>query len=88
MVTMEKILQTMNSWQSGEVIAVRRKKCSGASSRPSAELAGNDWQAALKIFANQTTIHLAGFVLNRFLIMRSRNFLWALLNFAKFPWHL
>ena len=24
----------MNSWQSGEVIAVRRKKCSGASSRP------------------------------------------------------
>ena len=35
MVTTEKILQTMNSWQSGEVIAVRRKKCLGASSRPS-----------------------------------------------------
>ena len=34
MSTTEKILQTMNSWQSGEVIAVRRKKCSGASSRP------------------------------------------------------
>ena len=34
MITPEKILQTMNSWQSGEVIAVRRKKCSGASSRP------------------------------------------------------
>ena len=34
MVTTEKILQTMNSWQSGEVIAVRRKKCSGASSHP------------------------------------------------------
>ena len=34
MVTPEKILQIMNSWQSGEVIAVRRKKCSGASSRP------------------------------------------------------
>ena len=34
MVTPEKILQTMNSWQSGEVIAVRRKKCSGASSHP------------------------------------------------------
>ena len=32
MVTPEKILQTMNSWQSGEVIAVRQKKCSGASS--------------------------------------------------------
>ena len=37
MVTTEKILQTMNSWQSGEVIAVRRKKCSGGSSRPNAE---------------------------------------------------
>ena len=35
MSTTEKILQTMNSWQSGEVIAVRRKKCSGASSHPS-----------------------------------------------------
>ena len=34
MVTTEKILQTMNSWQSGEVIAVHRKKCSGASSPP------------------------------------------------------
>ena len=34
MVTTEKILQTMNSLQSGEVIAVRRKKCSGASSHP------------------------------------------------------
>ena len=34
MSTTEKILQTMNSWQSGEVIAVRQKKCSGASSRP------------------------------------------------------
>ena len=34
MSTTEKILQTMNSSQSGEVIAVRRKKCSGASSRP------------------------------------------------------
>ena len=34
MVTPEKILQTINSWQSGEVIAMRRKKCSGASSRP------------------------------------------------------
>ena len=33
MVTTEKILQTMNSWQWGEVIAVRGKKCSGASSR-------------------------------------------------------
>ena len=32
--TTEKILQTMNSWQSGEVIAMRRKKCSGASSHP------------------------------------------------------
>ena len=37
MVTPEKILQTINSWQSGEVIAVRRKKCSGASSRPSVQ---------------------------------------------------
>ena len=37
MVTMEKILQTMNSWQWGEVIAVRRKKCLGASSRPSVD---------------------------------------------------
>ena len=35
MSTTGKILQTMNSWQSGEVIAVRRKKCSGASSHPS-----------------------------------------------------
>ena len=34
MSTTEKILQTMNSWQSGEVIAVRRKNCSGASSHP------------------------------------------------------
>ena len=34
MVTMEKILQTKNSWQWGEVIAMRRKKCSGASSHP------------------------------------------------------
>ena len=34
MSTTEKILQTMNSWQSGEVIAVRRKKCSWASSHP------------------------------------------------------
>ena len=33
MVTLEKILQTMNSWQWGEVIAVCGKKCSGASSR-------------------------------------------------------
>ena len=33
MVTREKILQTMNSWQWGEVIAVCGKKCSGASSR-------------------------------------------------------
>ena len=30
----EKILQTMNSWQWGELIAVCRKKCLGASSRP------------------------------------------------------
>ena len=29
MVTPEKILQTMNSWQSGEVIAVRRKNVPG-----------------------------------------------------------
>ena len=34
MSTTEKILQTMNSRQSGEVIAVRRKNCSEASSRP------------------------------------------------------
>ena len=31
----EKILQTLNSWQWGEVIAVCGKKCSGASSRSS-----------------------------------------------------
>ena len=37
MVTMEKILQTMKSWQWGEVIAVRRKKCLRASSRPSGD---------------------------------------------------
>ena len=37
MVTPEKILQIMNSWQSGEVIAVRRKKCSGSSSRPTVQ---------------------------------------------------
>ena len=30
----------MNSWQSGEVIAVRRKKCSGASSRPTTQYSG------------------------------------------------
>ena len=34
MVTTEEILQTINTWQLGEVIAVRRKKCLGASSRP------------------------------------------------------
>ena len=41
MVTTEKILQTMNSWQTGEVIAVRRKKCSGASSRPNVHCSHN-----------------------------------------------
>ena len=37
MVTTEQILQTMNSWQLGELIAVCRKKCSGASSRPNGQ---------------------------------------------------
>ena len=41
MSTTEKILQTMNSWQSGEVIAVRRKKCSRASSHPNEEYVKN-----------------------------------------------
>ena len=34
MVTIEKILQTMNSWHWAELIAVCRKKCLGTSSRP------------------------------------------------------
>ena len=33
MVNIEKILQTMNSWQWGDLIVVRRKKCLGAQSR-------------------------------------------------------
>ena len=42
MVNTEKIHQTMNSWQWGELIAVCRKKKSGVSSRPTVAYVTSD----------------------------------------------